>query len=317
MTTGSVAAPWSDRLELGEGARWLGGDRVVLVDLLRGRLLAADASHASLRVLAELDVPLGAVAPIQAAPAAEETLVPRAWIAAAGTGIRILTQTPTSTLTTDSSFAVDIPPRPSTSPIPAAGIRVNDATADAAGRFWFGTMAYDATQDAGSLYRVDHDGSVTQVLDNISVPNGPAFSRDGATMYLADSARGLVSRYSLDPESGEAAESETFINFADLGDGAGSPDGMTVDCEDGLWIACWGGAAVRRFLPDGTLDRVIELPAVQPASVCLGGPDGRLLHVTTARYGLDEPGEYDGAVLTVPVEVPGFPAAACRLEVDR
>lgn len=308
MTKGSVTAPWSDRLELGEGARWMGGDRVVLVDLLRGRLLAADASHASLRMLAELDVPVGAVAPIQAAASTDE---PPTWIAAAGTGIRILSPA------TDPPYAIDIPPMASASPNSAADIRVNDATADAAGRFWFGTMAYDGTQDAGSLYRVDRDGTVTQVLDGISVPNGPAFSRDGATMYLADSARGLVRRYSVSSESGELSESEIFVDFADLGDGAGGPDGMTVDCAGGLWIACWGGAAVRRFLPDGTPDRVIELPAAQPASVCLGGPDGRLLHITTARYGLHEPREFDGAVLTVPVEVPGFPAAAYRMEVDR
>jgi sugar lactone lactonase YvrE len=188
-------------------------------------------------------------------------------------------------------------------------VRVNDGAADAAGRFWFGTMACDGGEQAGSLQRVDHDGTVTRVLDRITIPNGPAFSADGATMYLADSARGLVHRYHVDPATGALGEGRLFADFTGL---PGSPDGMTVDGDGGVWIACWGGSAVRRYRPDGTPDRVIELPASQPAAVCLGGPDGRLLHVTTATHGLSSPSARDGAVFTVPVQVPGPAAAAFR-----
>ena len=284
------ASPWRERLELGECARWVDG-RLVLVDILSGRLLADGRTGRALETLAELDVPLGAVAPIQGAP--------NTWIAAAGTGVCILTEAG------GISWICHVA---ASSPV---AMRVNDATADAAGRFWFGTMAYDATEDAGSLYRVDRDGTVTRVLDRITIPNGPAFTEDGATMYIADSARGLVHRYRVDPVTGEPGELELFADFAHV---PGSPDGMAVDREGAVWIACWGGGTVRRYLPDGTPDRVVELPAVQPAAVCLGGPSGRLLHVTTAAYGLNPPGAHDGAVFTVPVEVPGFPAAAFHAE---
>jgi sugar lactone lactonase YvrE len=288
--TDSVS-PWIDRLELGEGPRWADG-RLVLVDILSGRLLADDWSSEALETVVELDEPLGAVAPVHGAP--------NTWIAAAGTGVCILT--PGGDVVRLGEVETD----------PAVPMRVNDATADAAGRFWFGTMAYDAREDAGSLYRVERDGTITRVLERISIPNGPAFTQDGTTMYLADSGRGLVRRYRVDPATGELGEPELFADFAGLD---GGPDGMAVDCEGGVWIACWGGGAVRRFLPDGTADRVIELPAVQPAGVCLGGQDGRLLHVTSATHGLSRPGELDGAVFTVPVDVPGFPAAAFRSEV--
>lgn len=300
MTQGAVSL-WTGRLELGEGARWVDG-RLVLVDLLRGRLLAPDPAGAETAVLAEFDEPLGAVAPIHATP--------DAWIAAVGTGVCMLTDVGAGRMNLD--WIARTPPR--SVPISSAAMRVNDATADAAGRFWFGTMAYDATKDAGSLYRVDHDGTLVQVLDRISIPNGPAFTEDGATMYLADTGRGLIHRFRVDAATGDLSERELFADFADL---PGNPDGMTVDCEGGVWVACWGGGSARRYLPDGTPDRVVELPAKQPASVCLGGPDGRLLHVTTARYGLSVPGEHDGAVFTVPVDVPGFPAAAFRSEVAR
>lgn len=294
------ASPWRERLELGEGARWVDG-RLVLVDILSGRLLADGrtarapesglAEIGALETIAELDVPLGAVAPVQGAP--------NTWIAAAGTGVCILTETGSIPWT----CRVEEP-----SPV---AIRVNDAAADAAGRFWYGTMAYDAAEDAGSLYRVDRDGTPTLVLDGITVPNGPAFTEDGTTMYLADSARGLVRRHRVDPVTGNLSEPELFADFAQL---PGGPDGMAVDREGAVWIACWGGGTVGRYLADGTPDRVVELPAAQPASVCLGGPDGRLLHVTTASYGLNPPGALDGAIFTVPVEVPGSPCAAFRAE---
>jgi len=284
------ASPWRERLELGEGARWVDG-RLVLVDILSGRLLADGRAGRALETLAELDVPIGAVAPIHGAP--------NTWIAAAGTGVCILTEAG------DISWICHVA---QSSPV---AMRVNDATADAAGRFWFGAMAYDATEDAGSLYRVDRDGTVTCVLDRITIPNGPAFTEDGTTMYLADSARGLVRRYRVDLVTGELSEPELFADFAHV---PGSPDGMAVDREGAVWIACWGGGTVRRYLPDGMPDRVVELPATQPAAVCLGGPDGRLLHVTTAAYGLNPPGAHDGAVFTVPVEVPGFPSAAFHAE---
>jgi len=261
--------------------------RLVLVDILSGHLLADGRTGRALETLAKLRVPLGAVAPVKGAP--------NTWIAAAGTGVCILTEAGgiswISRVEDSSSVAM----------------RVNDAAADPAGRFWFGTMACDVTEDAGSLYRVDRAGTVTRVLDHITIPNGPAFNEDGTTMYLADSIRGIVRRYCVDPVTGELTELEPFADFAQL---PGGPDGMAVDCEGAVWIACWGGGTVRRYLADGTPDRVVELPATQPTAVCLGGPDRRLLHVTTATRGLNKPGAYDGAVFTVPVEVPGLPCAA-------
>jgi sugar lactone lactonase YvrE len=183
-------------------------------------------------------------------------------------------------------------------------MRMNDAVADPSGRFWAGSMSYGADEGAGSLYRVDHDGTVTRVLDGITVPNGPAFTADGTTMYLADSARGIVRRYPVDPGTGELATPEPFVTVVD-----GSPDGMVVDVEGAVWVAVWGSGTVRRYLPNGRLDRTLRLPAHRPAGVCLKED---VLYVTTARVGLTDPGPYDGALFTARVEVPGSPAAAYR-----
>ncbi|WP_326663559.1 SMP-30/gluconolactonase/LRE family protein [Streptomyces sp. NBC_00385] len=284
MTAGAPAAQWQDRLELGEGIRVVDG-RVVLVDILTGRLLAGpDDRTAPLTELARLPEPLGAVAPVHGRPGH--------WIAAAGTGICLI----------GPDGRPEWLARPEDGA--AAAMRMNDATADPRGRFWAGSMAYDAAEGAGSLYRAGHDGTVERVLEGITVPNGPVFTADGCAMYLADSTKGVIRRYPVDPDSGLPGAPDTFAVLEE-----GSPDGMAVDAEGGLWTAVWGTGTVRRYHADGTPGRRIVLPAVQPAGLCL---DGDTLYVTSARHGLTAPGPLDGAVFRVRVDVPGLPTAAYR-----
>ncbi|MFI6369552.1 SMP-30/gluconolactonase/LRE family protein [Streptomyces sp. NPDC050546] len=276
------------RYELAEGGRWVDG-RYVYVDILSGRLfeLRDDASPVP-RQLAALDVPLGAVAPVYERP--------RAWIAAVGTGIALLT--------TDGALEWLDRPEDRT-PVPS---RMNDGVADPAGRFWAGSMAYDGTPGAGSLYRTDPDGTVVRALDGLTIPNGPAFTADGTTMYLADTAAGTVLRCHVDPVSGGLSAPTTF---ARLREAEGSPDGMTVDEEGCLWVAMWGAGAIRRYHPDGRLLRTLTVPAPHPTSVCLPPGDNRLL-VTTARHGVKNPTAASGAVLSIPVPAGGTAACSWR-----
>jgi sugar lactone lactonase YvrE len=131
--------------ELGEGIRLVDAGPV-MVDILAGRLLTVEPRAE----LLALDVPLGAVAPRAGG-----------WIAAAGTGIALLEPgAPPSWLARPEQ---DAPTR----------MRMNDGVADPHGRFWAGSMAYDATPGAGSLYRVDPDRSVHRALPGLTIPNGP------------------------------------------------------------------------------------------------------------------------------------------------
>ena len=67
-----------------------------------------------------------------------------------------------------------------------------------------------------------------------------------------------------------------------------SRDGQTVDAEDHLWVAHWDGGRITRFRPDGTVERVVFLPAPRITSCCFGGPDLDVLYVTSARIGMSE-----------------------------
>jgi sugar lactone lactonase YvrE len=294
MTTvrGDVVAITDQPLSLGEGPLWWDGC-LYLVDILSGRLLRVedgpDERARPLHVVAEVDVPLGAAVPMEDQPGR--------WLVAAGTGLAVL----------DPPDRLEWLARPEDrAPVPT---RMNDASADPAGRLWAGSMAWDGEKGAGSLYRLDRDGRLGRVMDGISIPNGPAFNAAGDVMYLSDSAAGVIDRIAVDVAGGELGPRNHFVTLeADL-----SPDGMAVDEAGALWVAVWGSGGVRRYLPDGRLDTVVEIPASQPSSVCLGGPDLRQMYITTATYDLAQLGPGDGLVYAIDVDVPGTATCPARL----
>ncbi|WNV76341.1 SMP-30/gluconolactonase/LRE family protein [Geodermatophilus sp. DSM 44513] len=168
----------------------------------------------------------------------------------------------------------------------SGGTRMNDAACDPAGRFLAGTMAFDERPGAGTLYRLDLDGTVTTVLDGLTVSNGVDWSPDGRTVYLADSGPGVVHAFAYDPDTGAFSGGRVLLEFA--GDD-GVADGLTVDDEGCLWTALWGGGQVRRWSPDGELLAVVEVPGVTQTSSCaFAGPGRDLLVVSTSAEGLDD-----------------------------
>jgi sugar lactone lactonase YvrE len=168
----------------------------------------------------------------------------------------------------------------------AGGTRMNDAACDPAGRFYAGTMAFDQRPGAGALYRLDLDGTVTTVLDGLTVSNGIDWSPDGRTVYLADSGPGVVHAFDYDPGSGAFGDGRVLLEF---GGDDGVADGLTVDDEGCIWAALWGGGQVRRWSPEGELLAVVDVPGVTQTSSCaFAGPGRDLLVVSTSAEGLDD-----------------------------
>jgi sugar lactone lactonase YvrE len=267
--------------ELAEGAR-LVDERLVFVDILSGRLLQASLDRpGEAEVLLKLDVPLGAVAPVAGRQGE--------WIAAAGTGFALISD----------GGRVEWIDRPEDGG--EIDTRMNDGVCDPHGRFWAGSMAYDNSPGAGSLYRVDVDGSVERVRDGFTIVNGPAFDASGSVMYVADTPTGRIFRYGVSPD-GSLNEGDVFVEVPEPD---GSPDGMTVDNLGRLWVALWGGSRVHCYDANGALADVVRVTARQPTSVCLA--NGRLF-VTTAAVGLKDPAPADGALLSARVDASGQPA---------
>lgn len=180
-------------------------------------------------------------------------------------------------------------------------VRMNEGGCDPDGRFYAGSMAYDKREGAGSVYRLDPDGTWRTVLTGVTISNGFGFSPDGGTAYYIDTPTGRIDAFTYDSDAG-------LTDRRPLIDVDGHPDGLTVDSEGCVWVALFGGSAVLRYRPDGTLDDRVEVPASQVTACTLGGPGLRTLYITTSREG-QEPGvePLAGAVFAAEVGVPGRP----------
>jgi sugar lactone lactonase YvrE len=163
-----------------------------------------------------------------------------------------------------------------------AGVRFNDAGCDPCGRVWIGTMG---APGEAALYRLDAGRVLTQVLAGVTLSNGLGWSPDGTRLYYADTETERVDVFDYDLGTGTASGRRPL---ADLADAPGRPDGLTVDSDGGVWVAMARGGAVRRYHPDGRLDRVIPLPVSRPTSCAFGGPDLVDLYVTTASERLSD-----------------------------
>jgi len=163
--------------------------------------------------------------------------------------------------------------------------RMNDGKCDRAGRFYAGTMAYDFASGAGAFYRLDPDLGVTQLLGEVTISNGLAWSDDGATLYYIDSMTHRVDAFDVDVDTGELDGRRPVV---ELDSALGVPDGMCIDEAGYLWVALFGGGAVHRYSPGGTLDRVVEVPASQVTCCAFGGPSYDELYITTAAQDLTD-----------------------------
>ena len=183
-------------------------------------------------------------------------------------------------------------------------LRMNEGGCDPDGRFYCGSMAYDRTPGAGTLYRLDPDGSVRVVIDSVSTSNGLDWSPDGTLAYYVDTDTSRVDVFDYDRETG-LTNRRTFVAI-DADDGR--PDGLTVDADGGVWVALHRGGAVHGYRPDGVLDTVVEVPVAKATACAFGGEHLDQLFITTSREGLapdEEPAA--GSLFRAEVGVVGRP----------
>lgn len=162
-----------------------------------------------------------------------------------------------------------------------AGFRSNDAAMCVDGCFWWSSMDDDGGKRAGVIYRTCADGFTEPVIEGIHISNSLGMSPDGARLYLADTKLSTIWTY--DPK--DLSKRQVFATTKGQ---KGGPDGSAVDAEGFLWNAHWGEWKVVRYAPDGSIDRVIEMPVEQPSCCCFGGPDRSILFVSSAWDGLSE-----------------------------
>jgi D-xylonolactonase len=187
--------------------------------------------------------------------------------------------------------------------------RFNDVIADPRGSVFCGTMPTETR--SAKLYRLDRDGSLTVVLDDIGLSNGLGFTPDHRHMYYTDSFARKIYIFDYDGSTSEISNQRVFVETPP---GEGIPDGMTVDAEGYVWSARADGSALYRYTPEGAQNRAIRFPAKKVSSVTFGGADLDEIYVTT--IGGDnkaEEGPGAGALFRLRLGIRGVPDFHSRI----
>jgi sugar lactone lactonase YvrE len=284
---GSPQVLWSAGAQLGEGLCWSPREQAIYwVDIL-GQLLMRLTTATGERTEWRFDQTISAIAEREAGPGLVVALRHGVAFFDPGDGTLRLLHEPEAG-------------RP--------GNRFNDGKCDPQGRFWVGSMDFACREPTGSLYCLSAEGASTVMhcawKDNFPVNNGPAWSPDGRTMWLNDTARNVVHRGAFDPASGTLSDMAPWLRF-ERGDGY--PDGMTTDRDGRLWIAHWAGACVTCHAPDDGRELArIALPTSNVTNVAFGGPQRRTLFITSASVELAAPEPLAGALFAVETDSLGL-----------
>ena len=98
----------------------------------------------------------------------------------------------------------------------------------------------------GRLYRLDHDGTMTKILEGIGTSNGMGFTPDRKQMYYTDSPKHEIYLFDYEQATGDITNQRVFVRTQ----GGGAPDGLTVDAEGYVWSARWDGGSPDGRTPD-------------------------------------------------------------------
>lgn len=192
--------------------------------------------------------------------------------------------------------------------------RTNDSRVHPSGAFWIGTLLKQEDGSGGALYHY-RAGVLTKLRGDATVPNATCFSPDGRTAYWTDTPTKKILKCATDPATG--LPTSDWSLFADVSDGRGFPDGAVIDSHGYLWNAKWGGNCVVRHAPDGSIDRIIEVPVSQVSCPAFGGPGLKTLFLTTAAKNLTPEQlaaeKIAGGVFAIDLDIAGLPEAMITL----
>jgi len=155
----------------------------------------------------------------------------------------------------------------------------NDMVVDARGRAYVGNFGFDLhkneTPRGTTLVMVAPDGVARAVAEDMMFPNGMVITPDGKTLIVGETFGRRLTAFDIDADG-------SLTNrrlWADLGKSL--PDGICLDAENAIWVACPTASEVIRVKQGGGLVERIKVET--DAFACmLGGPDGRTLFVATA-----------------------------------
>lgn len=199
-----------------------------------------------------------------------------------------------------------------TSPLPKH-VSLHECQCDRQGKLWVGSYDHHFSPSnrgatGGALFRLDGT-QLTPIVHGISIANALAFSPDGDRIYFTGAARGRVECMDIKVATGATSARRTFVQ---LSPDDGFADGATVDADGYYWLAAVGGGTLRRYCPDGALDRVVPLPVSNPTKAAFGGEHLDTLYVTTTRLEIGPHSAVNGGLYAMRPGVRGLPEPALQ-----
>ena len=157
--------------------------------------------------------------------------------------------------------------------------RINDGKTDSVGRLWFGTMDnFERKKSSGSLYCLDNSLKLHKIDSKYYITNGPAFINKN-NFYHTDSRRRIIYKIKINSKF-HIVKKSIFIKFSKK---EGSPDGMTTDIKNNLWVCHYYGACISAYDLKGTRIHQIYLPVKNVTNCTFGDLKNDELFISTAR----------------------------------
>ncbi|ACB96636.1 SMP-30/gluconolactonase/LRE family protein [Beijerinckia indica] len=194
--------------------------------------------------------------------------------------------------------------------------RSNDSRAHPSGTFWTSTMGRKAEVGAGSIYAL-HRGALQRLFTGLTIPNAICFSPDGTMGYFADTYENVLYRVPLDLATGLPSGGPSALHRRET---PGWLDGAVTDADGLIWCACWGGACVEAFSPDGAHLRTVAAPALNTSCPVFVGPGYTRLLVTSAYQDMDISARaadpHHGCTFLLDIGAKGRPEPRVKLAAD-
>ena len=190
-------------------------------------------------------------------------------------------------------------------------VRFNEGRTDPLGNFWVGSMgnnvgpegeSLDTPLGIGKLFRYRYGGELEEFEANIDISNTLCWAPDGKTFYFGDTLKNTLRAYPFNPESGDIGPGAPHFAGFDRG----LPDGSAIDAEGYIWNCRYSGSCIVRVAPNGTVDRVIDMPVKNITTCCFGGPNLSTLYITTASAGKGQRDRLAGSLFAIETDTQGL-----------
>jgi len=196
-------------------------------------------------------------------------------------------------------------------------VRCNDGAVDPRGDLWIGSMRNNVKVDGepreaggsdGVLYRIEGNGNVSERRRGLGISNTLVWSPDNSKFYFGDTSKNQIWSYNYDMADGSIRDEQSFFRGFDRG----WPDGSAIDAEGYVWNCRYGGRCIVRVAPNGSVDRVIDMPVSNLTNCTFGGSDGNILYVTCAAPDSDSWERLAGCLFAIETNTVGLTANEFR-----